>query len=252
MYSVLILDDNIPTATMIKQAITWEEINCQVVGVIHNGIDGKAAIEQMKPDLIISDIEMPGLTGLEMIEATSGFVPKCRVIFISAFEKFTYAHHAIKLGAVDFLIKPFTRNELIQSVSKAIKGLNCVQDTQTTKKETSYSPFMQQVLTYLSTVAYSPITLEMVAEHFQMSPSTLGRLIKKETNLRYVELLTSMRINRAKQLLSIPNLSVSDVARRVGYGDYLTFYKVFTHSENQSPSDYRKKLQGGKEASGED
>lgn len=251
MYSVLILDDNIPTAAMVKKAIPWEEIGCRVVGVIHDGITGMTAIEREKPDLIISDIEMPGLSGLEMIEKTVHSTPNSRVIFISAYEKFTYAHHAIKLGAVDFVIKPFTRMELRDAIDKALAELKKTHPSES-EEEKAYSPLMKDVIKYMRTTAYSQITLEMVAENFHMSPSSLGRLIKKETNLRYVELLTSMRMDQAKKLLAIPNLSISDVAQKVGYGDYLTFYKVFVRNEHQSPSDYRKALRQGRDDAHED
>ena len=98
------------------------------------------------------------------------------------------------------------------------------------KTENNYSILMNSILDYLENEVYNSATLETVANHFKMSPSKLGRLIKKETNMRYVELVAKKRIQRAKELLAVPYLNISDIAERVGYSDYLTFYKVFVRN----------------------
>lgn len=252
MYSVLILDDNVPMAAQILKTTPWEEMDCQVVGVYNDGISGREAIERLKPDLIISDIEMPGLTGLQMIEITGSFIPNSKIIFISAYEKFSYAHQAIRLGACDYLLKPFTRSELMHAIEHAVEELGEQKPEKQQKEDGNYSPLMRSVLKYLGTAACRPVTLNAVAEYFRISPSKLGRMIKKETNMRYVELLARIRIQRAKELLAIPYLNISDVAERVGYSDYLTFYKVFVRCENVSPSDYRKSLCDAEDTADED
>ena len=253
MYSVLILDDNVPMAQQILKTIPWEDMDCQVVGVCNDGISGREAIEQLKPDLIISDIEMPGLTGLQMIELTENFIADSKIIFISAYEKFSYAHQAIRLGACDYLLKPFTKSELMHAIEHALEELGGHKpETDGEKEEEAYSPMMRSVLKYLNAAACRPITLDMVAEYYKVSPSKLGRMIKKETNMRYVELVAKMCIQRAKELLALPYLNISDVAERVGYSDYLTFYKVFVRYENISPSDYRKSLRVVKDKTDED
>ncbi len=248
MYSVLILDDNRPMALQVFRMIPWEEIGCQVVGVLHDGIAGQEAIRKMKPDLIVSDIEMPGLSGLQMMETARVHIPNSQIIFISAYEKFHYAHQAIKLGACDYLVKPFTQADLRHSIDKAIAALDLAQQEQEELTKRSYSPQMERVMAYLETQACGSVSLEMVADHFQMSQSKLGRLIKKETNMRYTELVAKLRIQKSKELLAIPSLHVADIAEQVGYSDYLTFYKVFVRCEKISPTDYRKGLSGGKES----
>lgn len=253
MYSVLILDDNKPVATQIFRTIPWDDIGCQVIGVFNDGISGKEAIERFKPDLIISDVEMPGLTGLQMIEYTQSYIPDSQLIFISAYEKFNYAYRAIKLGACDYLLKPFTQSELRQAIDSAVARLGSREKKEIDPgAERSYSALMESVVDYLRTAAYGPVTLETVADYFKISPSKLGRLIKKETDMRYVELVTSMRMQRAKELLAVPYLTISEIAERVGYSDYLTFYKVFVRCEKISPGDYRRNLNSGKDIQDED
>ena len=250
MFSVLILDDNKPVAMQIYRTIPWDEIDCQVVGVLNDGLSGRETIERLKPDLIITDIEMPGLSGLQMIEVTQKYIPNSKLIFISAYDKFSYAHQALKFKACDYLLKPFTQSELRHAVDIALEELS--ENKQTTHQDNAYSPLMNDVLSYLKNVGFGQVTMEMVAEHFDMSPSKLDRLIKKETNMRYSELIAQIRIERAKELLDVPYLNISDIASRVGYSDYLTFYKVFVRSEKISPTEYRKNLNGGKDYQDED
>lgn len=252
MYSVLILDDNKPTAQQIEQTIPWEELGCKVVCVLHDGISGKEAIERLCPDLIITDIEMPGLSGIEMLDLTKKLIPASQIIFISAYEKFDYAQKAIKLQACEYLVKPFTRAKLRSSIEEAISRLDKSRPKgENNAEKQEYSPVMQNILEYIAGKAYGQISLEMVAEHFQMSPSKLGRLLKKELGMGFVDHITKKRIERAKQLLSVPNMRVSEVAGKVGYGDYVTFYKVFTRSEGISPTDYRNNMKLDKDSADE-
>ena len=79
MYSVIILDDNKATARQIEQTVPWAELNCNVLCVLHDGASGKTAIEQLLPDLIITDIEMPGLSGIEMLDLTKKLIPTVRL-----------------------------------------------------------------------------------------------------------------------------------------------------------------------------
>lgn len=247
MYSVLILDDNRPMALQVSRMIPWGDMDCQVVGVLHDGVSGKEAIETMKPDLIVSDIEMPGLSGLQMMEIARTCVPNSQIIFISAYEKFEYARQAIKLGVCDYLVKPFTQAELQQSIDKAIAVLDQEQQEAEAENQVVYSRQMDQIIEYLKNEVCNGVSLDMVADYFQMSQSKLGRLIKKETGMRFTELVARLRIGKAKELLLETNLPVAHIAEQVGYSDYLTFYKVFVRYEQNAPTDYRKHVFGGKD-----
>lgn len=251
MYSVIILDDNKATARQIEQTVPWAELNCNVLCVLHDGASGKTAIEQLLPDLIITDIEMPGLSGIEMLDLTKKLIPDSQIIFVSAYETFEYARMAMRLQACEYLVKPFTRATLRAAIEEAIGRLAKKSEGGDTDYS-SCSPVMQSILEYINSAVYGQISLEMVAAHFQMSPSKLGRLMKKELDMGFFDFITKKRMERAKQLLSLPNMRVGDVAERVGYGDYITFYKAFMRAEGISPTDYRNTMKQDKEPNHED
>ena len=94
-----------------------------MVSVQYDGIAGKKAITQLRPDLVITDIRMPGLNGLEMIELVRELLPECKVIFISFYEYFDYAYKAMKLRAQDFLIKPFEQAELLRVIQNVVSEI---------------------------------------------------------------------------------------------------------------------------------
>lgn len=189
MYSVIILDDNKATARQIEQTVPWAELNCNVLCVLHDGASGKAAIEQLLPDLIITDIEMPGLSGIEMLDLTKKLIPDSQIIFVSAYETFEYARMAMRLQACEYLVKPFTRATLRAAIEEAIGRLAKKSEGGDTDYS-SCSPVMQSILEYINSAVYGQISLEMVAAHFQMSPSKLGRLMKKSWIWAF---LTSLR-----------------------------------------------------------
>ena len=93
MYTVVIVEDNRATADMLATAIDWNCVNCEVTGVAYNGQRGRMLILQSKPDIIISDIRMPGMDGMTMVETIQAVSPGSKVIYISAYNDFEYAAH---------------------------------------------------------------------------------------------------------------------------------------------------------------
>lgn len=100
-------------------AIDWPEHGIQVGGTSSNGEDGLELIKRVKPDIIITDIRMPKMDGLTMLRAILELNHLCKVILISSYTDFDYAKQAVQLGAFDFVVKPFTKDEIIDAVLRA-------------------------------------------------------------------------------------------------------------------------------------
>lgn len=122
-YTVLLADDNQMAIEALRHTIPWEKMGLTLVGCAYNGRQGCEMIEQFRPDIIISDIHMPEMDGLAMIEAMQKSVTNSRVIFITAYEKFEYASQAIKLAAFDFILKPIDDAELLKTLERAVISL---------------------------------------------------------------------------------------------------------------------------------
>lgn len=129
-YRVLLIDDNQMALESMRRTIHWEEMGLTLAGCATNGRQGCQMISELHPDIIISDIHMPEMDGLAMLEKMRTELSGARVIFITAYEKIEYASQAIRLSAFDFLLKPLDNRELEKSLQRAIQSLNDERDVE--------------------------------------------------------------------------------------------------------------------------
>lgn len=118
MLKVLIADDEPRVAMLVKQLIHWQEQGLECVGLFQDGQSALDAIRQLHPDIVITDIRMPVLSGLELIEKTLESEPQVRFVVISGYRYFEYAQRAIKYGVQDYLLKPIDEEELNRVLGK--------------------------------------------------------------------------------------------------------------------------------------
>lgn len=252
MFTLVVVDDNLAMIDLVAHGIDWSELGLSVVGVASDGAKGSALIVANQPDIIISDIHMPGLDGLKMIETTKVFSPHSKVIFISAYDDFRYAQEAISLRACAYLLKPFSKKELIDTVRKTLGELEAepVQKTVEDQRDSSSDNttlLVSEMLEYVRSHISGSLRLEELSRHFGFCSSYISSLVKKQTGQNYSEWVTQARIDYAKKLLKRPAHKIEEIAFLVGYKNYITFYKVFVRIVGMSPTDYRN-LKGGKES----
>ncbi|MDD3334076.1 MAG: response regulator [Eubacteriales bacterium] len=236
MYKIVVIDDNRAIAEMIATAIPWDKLECAVCGVAYNGIRGRDLIQRQHPDIIIADIHMPGMNGLDMIKNLRETSPQTKVIFISAYDDFAYAQQAVALHAHEYLLKPFENEKLMDSVRRAIVEL--APPSEHDDGASASARFTETVLRYIEDHPDHP-TLQEAAEKFGYSPSYIGTLIRKETGVTYIEWVARSRLKLAKKLLRNPSYRIEEVAQIVGYRNYVSFYQFFVKHEGVSPRDYR-------------
>ena len=220
-------------------------------------------------DLILMDIEMPGMNGLDAARAVLAQRPGCRVIFVTAYSLFQYAHEAVHLGACDYLLKPVDPDELEASIRRAIRQI------ETERKLEALAPIQQEqgpeataapqeeggdessqnalvmahVRRYLEDNYMFDISLDSVGEILHISPAYLSAQFKKYQKMNFLDCLTELRINAAKELLNDPFRSSAEVASMVGYEDASYFARAFKKRTGVTPTQYRR--QAAKAAKGE-
>lgn len=219
-------------------------------------------------DLILMDIEMPGMSGLDAARAVLAQRPSCRVIFVTAYSLFQYAHEAVHLGACDYLLKPVDPDELEASVRRAMRQIETErkleelaaaqpQPEQTeTEEEAEDAPeegensqtalVMAHVRRYLEDNYMFDLSLDSVGEILHISPAYLSAQFKKYQKMNFLDCLTELRINAAKELLADPFRSSAEVASMVGYEDASYFARAFKKRTGMTPTQYRR--QAGKKA----
>jgi two-component system response regulator YesN len=118
MYNVLIVDDEPWVAYGLTHLIDWESLGFHIIGEAHDGLTALAIIKDKRPQLIISDIRMPGLDGLELLEQIKINELDAKVILVSGYAEFEYAQKALRLGAYDYLLKQVDRQKLTETIMR--------------------------------------------------------------------------------------------------------------------------------------
>lgn len=134
-YKILLVDDEEEVRKSIIKKINWEEEGFLVVGDAENGVEALEKIENLNPDLVFTDIRMPYMDGLELIKEINIRYPLIKSIIFSGFDDFDYAKEAIKMGVIEYVLKPVSAVELTEILRKVHKTL----DDELDKKEISKS-----------------------------------------------------------------------------------------------------------------
>ena len=123
MYKVLIVDDERMIRLGMQKAIPWQTMDVSEIHVAKSGEEALTLIEAHKPDIMITDIKMDGMTGLDLIDKALSFMPEMRILVLTGYDDFEYARRCIKLKVHDFFLKPIDETALMESVQKQIAAL---------------------------------------------------------------------------------------------------------------------------------
>lgn len=118
-FKLCVIDDIKSVVEMVSRKPPWQEHGIEVTGTALNGEAGLQIIRETRPDIVLTDIRMPRMDGLQMTRAILEMLPDCKIIILSAYSEFSYAQEAIRLGALDFVKKPFSLEEIVNAVLKA-------------------------------------------------------------------------------------------------------------------------------------
>ena len=250
MYKVVIIDDEPIIVEGLSKVIKWDEYGCMIAGTASDGKEGMELIKKIQPDIIFSDIAMPGMDGLQMIAAIRVEQPDTLVAILTGYRDFDYAQTAIRLGVSRFLLKPSNLSELDEAVQYMVGELKKRHPHQEeaheeTEADGSAGSFIvKNALEYMEENYAEKFTLTELAEKMYVSQWHLSKLLNKHTKKNFNELLNEIRVKNAKQLLSDPSLRVGDVAEKVGFLDIAHFSRVFKKYTQMSANEYRNKTFG--------
>jgi len=261
MYRIVIADDEWVIREGLKHTIPWEDLGCQIVGEAVDGISAWQQIECNAPDILLTDIRMPGIDGLELAMQVSQNYPMVKIIFLTGFDEFAYAQQAVKVGASDYILKPTNTDELI----KVIRRITCdiaderrksdhmkwlearVADLGEQEQQDDLLTFYKDkydfraVYSYLDQHYHEDIALQDIASLVHMSEGHFCRQFKKQTGHNFLEFLTNLRMEKAKPLLVDLSLKIYEVSIKVGYQDSRYFSQIFRKVTGDTPTEFRKK-----------
>jgi len=194
--------------------------------------DGFEALERslvFMPDCIITDICMPQMNGLEMLEKVVKTGLCDRFIILTCHAEFEFAQEAIKYRVIDYLLKPINKDKLIELLRKISDNLL-----------ESKSMAVKQMLEYINNKFMWDISLDDVAEIAKLHPNYASSLFRKEMGMHFVQHLNTCRVMKAKAFITKnPDMPLNNISKMAGFQSVEHFYKVFKKISGVTPGDYR-------------
>ncbi len=262
MYRILVADDeNIERKVLLKKLRAKYKGQAEMLEA-ENGREVLSIAGESKVDIFILDIEMPGITGLEAAGEIRKADKDAVILFLTAFDEFSYAKKAITLHALDYLLKPYDDDELFLSVDTAIHYVdelrsgeakplpitgegeridgtdagNTVDEVVDTSSGLSGQKLM---LDFIEKHYMEDISVQDIASALNYSEAYFCKLFKQNFGRNFISYLSEYRIEKAKKQLAIISVNIKDIGRSVGYPDSNYFAKVFKRITGKSPSEYR-------------
>lgn len=236
--TLLIVDDNLELLDFIKRSFSS---NYRII-LAENGLQGLHKAESILPDLIISDVMMPVMTGLEMLERikASANTQTIPVILLTAKSTKRETVEGILSGADDYMTKPFDTSELLVRVESIINGRKAIREKvrqefliTNDKKQTFEIKMIQVVQAELNDPHFGP---EALASIMAMSQRTLLRHCKQTFSLSIVQFIQNQRLEMAKALINTSEYGISEAAYACGFESQSYFSKVFKKHFGYAPS----------------
>jgi len=258
MYRLLIVDDE----QIIRQGLSllpWAENEIEVVAILKNGIEAEEWINSNEIDILLTDIRMPGISGIDLARIAFQTYPNAQVVLLTGYGEFEYAKEAITLGVFDYILKPSTPAEIIACIKRACQRFQEEKNTKVKLKKMEselqdYSMLIKpsesltesqedridKIIRFIYANYDKELTLSVLAAEFHFTTVYLSHYIKKATGYTFLEILTSVRMYYAARYLKETSMKNGEICHKVGVPDERYFGQLFKKSYEMTPYEYRK------------
>mgnify|MGYP000342017955 CR=1 FL=1 len=243
MFDILLVEDERWVRTALRKTIEKTGLPFRVIHETTNGVEAIDWLNDHDVSIVLTDIRMPVMDGLALIEEIRRRNQDTSVVIISGHDDFSYAQRALQLGAFDYMVKPVEAENMTACLQKWLndkdKELNMESVGQLLSME-EISP-IQQVIRHIDSMRIPEMTLTEAAAMVHLNPSYFSKLFKQQTQINFTDYLTKVRMKEATRLLEKTSLRISEIAERLGYADIAYFSNTFKKIMGATPSEYRKK-----------
>ncbi len=244
MLNMLIVDDERLTREALETLVDWNKFGIDRVTLCKNGAEAFDIMLDEYPDIILTDIKMPGLSGIELIARASAAGMNTVFVILSGYAEFEFAKEAMRYGVRHYLLKPVSQEQL-QSVMEEVKKeclKNIADHTAAPVHPQPDADLVRVIKTYVrNNLSDSSLSLKKLSEEtLFMNADYVSKLFAKKTGERFSAYVSRKRIEMAKALLgSATECRVQDVAEQTGFGnDTQYFFRIFKKATGLTPSEY--------------
>lgn len=235
MVKIVLADDERIELSYLQSIFSRRNDRYEIVGTAENGADALAIAKREIPNVLIIDIKMPILDGIEGAQQIKKFCPDCVVILNTAYAEFEFAKKALDFGFDAYLLKPASDEEILDTVENCLRKRNLCQ-TCCVSKPSSIEHAKNYIKEHISDKLY----LSDIAAHVYLSPTYFSRIFKDNEGVSVSQYINIQRIELAKNLLKTTEYSIKEISQFCGYPNLSHFNRVFRDSTGITPMQMRK------------
>lgn len=241
MYTAVLLDDELWTLRSLESMFPWDKYNFELLLATTNSNEARDTILSSVSDLVITDISMPEISGIDLMRLAKDRRLRTKFVVISAHDNFTYAQEALRCGTIDYLLKPVSKEDadrILQLAKEYLDSRNTANILPKNAKFIISNQSFAELLEYINCNYMERLSLNSVAALFSLNPSYCCQLFQKYFNCSFSEYVTTLKMTKAKDMLS-NGKNVLDTANFLNY-EYSYFNKIFKKYYGCTPYSYIK------------
>jgi len=244
IYSLLVVDDEVEIREGLRTRVDWKTLGFDVVDTASDGASALDIARRIKPDVVLCDIRMPRMDGIEFARQIASLNDAPVVVFLSGYRDFEYARQALRHGVRDYLLKPTRIHQLTETFVEIRRRLN--ERNRPTRSEGAglpvgagyYQRIMHHVRDYVERDLASA-SLTGAADVVRLTPSYLSSIMKTHAGQTFTDLVNRSRMERAAELLGDVSFRTYEISQMVGYQDPKNFSRAFRRYFGVSPRSFR-------------
>lgn len=242
MRTIIIVEDEFRIRRGLGNLINRMDFGCRVLGEAQNGYEGLKMIQDTECDIVITDIRMPKMDGLEMIEKAKKMGLECTFVILSGYADFEYARRGMRLGVKEYLLKPVMISDVKELLTKLEERKE--EKPRNLSDGPQYSKVVREMVATIEENYGMHLGLDTFSEKFRLTPEYISNLFGKETGMTFSNYLKRRRIEKAKELILATDMKIYEIACSVGYPDQKYFSKVFKEYTGVSAKQFAIDIRG--------
>ncbi|EEY34753.1 response regulator transcription factor [Pseudoleptotrichia goodfellowii] len=256
MYSILIVDDEPIIRRGIKTFIDFNKYGISNVYEAEDGNSASKVFSEILPDLVLLDINMPFKDGLTIAEEFKNIKKETKIAIITGYDYFEYAQKALKIGVEDYILKPVSKKDINEIITKLIyelnqekkhieveKIINKISNNENTDSQTVNSKYRDIILKKFEE-NYSNVSfnLNSLADDMNLSSGYLSSLFKSLFGIPFQDYLNNIRMEKAKLLLLTTDLKNYEISDQIGFDNVYYFNSKFKKTFGVTPKEFKKNI----------
>jgi YesN/AraC family two-component response regulator len=249
MYKILLVDDDKAIRYLYSKMKVWSQCGFEISMEASNGKEALEILQDKQFDLVVTDIRMPFVDGIELLRAIKERNIDTCIVFVSSYNDFEYARQGLILGAFDYVLKPTKEPQLHEVLSRAktyldekysnIKVSQGVLNALQVLNLQDDNAFIHKVCLYFTENYGKLVTMDTIAEYFTFNKDYFGKVFKQNTNVTFNYFNSLVKMEYAKELIKTGNYKAYEISEILGYSSVDYFTKVFKDITGETPSQYK-------------